>query len=415
MVKSPPPIVQTATASFAEVRRLFSALRIILSPSHICAPLCHAWSRCLTGRIFGLTVWATVAVALLIPTPPAPVQAATLTADIYSSPGPEQMVATTIVPADESGLYFTMDEMPQGGVASREDLEMLTDCWGASQMQVQEAWQAAGPLETVLVAVLDTGIDVDNPHLCDRVVASVAVIDTSGVDDVFGHGTHIASTITTIAPNSLLLNIKVADDRGFCHPQDVAEAIRLAANRGAAVINLSLQVESSSGLEAAVEYAWGKGAVLVAAAGMPVPNSSAFQGLIGMPVPTDGPCRPPMSPPIYPAFYAHTIAVTGTNEYNELAPVSNRAEWVDVAAPGYRTFSDMPDGERGYLTGTSTATAHVAGLAALLYGLAEDKNGDGRVNDEVRRAIEATAEPLAVEGTGSGIVNALAAVAYLSA
>ncbi len=280
-------------------------------------------------------------------------------------------------------------------------------------MQVQGAWQAAGPLKTVLVAVLDTGIDIDNPRLSGRIADSAALIDTSEVADMCGHGTHIAGSITTIAPNSRLLNVKVADDRGFCDTQHVAEGIRLAANRGAAVINLSLQVEPSPDLEAAVEYAWEKGVVLVAAAGMPLASISTFQASGEAPVSTDEPCRPPMSPPVYPASYTCVIAVTGTNQANGLASVSNRAVWVDVAAPGHRTFSDLLGGERGYLTGTSTAAAHVSGVVALLCGIAEDRSGNGLVNDEVRYALESSASPLAVDGTGSGIVNALAAVQAL--
>jgi len=302
----------------------------------------------------------------------------------------------------------------QGVTASYDELQLLSECWGASQMHVQEAWLAAGPLDPVLVAVLDTGVDVENPRLRDRVVGNEVFGDNSEYLDVYGHGTHVAGTIIAIAPNSRILNIKVADDRGFCDGQDVAQAIRRAASRGAAIINISLQVEPSPELEAAITYAWEKGAVLVAAAGMPPPTSSTTQGLVGELGPTEGPCRPTMSAEVYPAAYAYCIAVTGTNECNDLAPVSNRAVWVDLAAPGYNTLSDMPGGERGYLTGTSTASAHVAGLAALLYGLAVDGNGNGRVNDEVRHAMEITAEPLAIEGTGNGAVNALAAVTYLS-
>ena len=413
-VKTPLRITQTAAVGFARLRRFSSLLRTGPTSPRVCAAVCHAWSRCLTSRSFGFTVWATFVVAVLVSPTPAPLQADISTADICFSVGAERLSHPRTVSADESGISFTMDEVPPGLVdASRRDLEMLSDYWGASQMQVQWAWQAAGPLKTVLVAVLDTGIDIDNPRLSGRIADSVAVIDTSGIADACGHGTHIAGTITLIAPNSRLLNVKVADDRGFCDTQHVAEAIRLAANRGAAVINLSLQVEPSPDLEAAVEYAWRKGAVLVAAAGMPLASISTCQASNEAPVSTDEPCRPPMSPPVYPASYTCVIAVTGTNQSNDLAPVSNRAVWVDVAAPGYRTFSDLPGGERGYLTGTSSAAAHVSGVAALLCGIAEDASGNGFINDEVRYALESSASPLAVDGTGSGIIDALAAVEVL--
>jgi len=344
----------------------------------------------------------------------APPQTDISVADICFSPGPERTSPTQAFSADESGISLAIDEAPQGAIfASCEDIEMLSECWAASRMQVRAAWQAAGPLKTVLVAVLDTGIDTDNHRMSARIDDSVALIDNVGVDDMCGHGTHIAGTITTIAPNSLLLSIKVADDRGFCDAKHVAEGILLAASRGAAVINLSLQVEPSPELEAAVEYAWKKGAVLVAAAGMPLAPVSTFQASGSAPVPVDEQSQPPMSPPVYPASYTCVIAVTGTNEANGLAPVSNRGPWVNVAAPGNRIFSDMPGDERGYLTGTSTAAAQVSGVAALLCGIAKDASGNGFINDEVRYALESSASRLAVDGTGSGIVNALAAVQAL--
>ena len=406
--------VHTTAMGFAELRRTFSLPRLILTLSHICALVSHAWSRCLTPRVFGFTVWATFAVAAIVLPTPAPLQADSSTADIYLPSVPEQSLHTAARSEDMSDLSLTTDVAPQGVVdASHSDVEMLSSCWGASRMQVLEAWRAAGPLETVLVAVLDTGIDIDNSRLAGRIVDSEDLIDTSGVADVNGHGTHIAGTIATVAPNSRILNVKIADDRGFCDAKHVAEGILLAAGRGAAVINLSLQVEPSPALEAAVEYAWKKGAVLIAAAGMPLSPASTFQASGEAPVSTDAPCRPPMSPPVYPASYRHVIAVTGTNEADALAPVSNRASWVDVAAPGHRTFSDMPGGERGYLTGTSTAAAHVSGVAALLCGIARDASGNGFINDEVRYALESSASPLAVDGTGRGIVNALAAVQAL--
>ena len=143
-----------------------------------------------------------------------------------------------------------------------------------------------------------------------------------------------------------------------------------------------------------------------------MPSSPAAQ-LLG-----DGSALQPASPPcgvrpVYPACYTQVIAVTGVTASGQPAPASNLAPWVDVAAPGYRTYSDVPGGH-GYLTGTSSAAAHVSGLAALLCGIAADRNGNGAVNDEVRRAIEATAVPLPGDGAGKGIVNAPAAVTWLA-
>ena len=142
-VKTPLRIIQTAAVGLAELRRFSSLLRTVLTSPRVRASVCYAWSRCLTGRVFGLTVWATFAVAVLVLPTPTPLQADISTADTCFSPGPERISHTRTVPADESGISFTMDDVPHDVIeASRRDLEMLSDCWGASPMQVQGAWQA---------------------------------------------------------------------------------------------------------------------------------------------------------------------------------------------------------------------------------------------------------------------------------
>jgi len=356
----------------------------------------RAWSRCLTGRVFVFALWSTCLLAALEFTGPATAPSLRL----EEAPAmPAQYVNTACLPSAEPGILEV----------SAEDHEIVDACWGAALMQVAEAWRTTGSAESTLVAVLDTGVDAGNAHLSSRLEDSVVLTGVPGADDLCGHGTHVAGTIAAIAPGCRILNVKVADDRGLCDTASVARGIRLAADRGATVINLSLEVAPSAELEAAVAYAWGRGAVIVAAAGMP--SAPAAQLLAADSYPQAGLSRSGARP-VYPACYAPVIAVTGVTEERRLAPASNRAIWVDVAAPGYRTYSDVPGGH-GYLTGTSSAAAHVSGLAALLCSLAQDRNGDGFVNDEVRRAIESTALPMNLEGTGSGIVNASAAVAWL--
>lgn len=389
---------------------LAGAVRICVQMSILAR---RAWSCCQTGRGFIFTVWVTCAIATLPPT--APSSLSTLPEDTFLQPAVlDNSVGASPAAAGDAGEAATSTNLPCGIlVPSQSDRETVSGCWGASWMGVEDAWRVTKSPRSILVAVLDTGVDINRTGFADRIEDSVLLVNASGIEDVLGHGTHVAGTIAAIAPNSRLLNLKVADDHGFCESRCVAEGILLAANRGAVVINLSLEVDPSPELEAAVAYAWEKGAVVVAAAGMPRSTGSAVRYAGETLTASDGPCRPAVSPPVYPAFYADVIAVTGIGESGDLAPVSNRAPWVDVAAPGVCTFSAAPGGGYGYLTGTSTAAAHVSGLAALLCGLAVDKNGNGMVNDEVRRAIESTAEPLALDGTGHGAINALAAVTSL--
>jgi thermitase len=271
------------------------------------------------------------------------------------------------------------------------DDSYLAERWGVSQIEAPQAWQITRSDPSIIVAVLDTGISEDNEDLAGRVVAEVNFSDSPTSDDLYGHGTHMAGTIAAIAPQCRLMNVKVADDAGKCEPAVVAEGIVWAVDHGAKVINLSLSMTACPDLERSVNYAWSQGAIIIAAAG----NRGT-------------------STPSYPAYYDDCLAVAGTNENNSLALLSSYGDWVDVAAPGFNIYSDLPDNQYGYKTGTSAAAAHVSGVAALVFGVAEDANGNGVVNDEVRWAIENSCTPIARDGLGQGLVNAFQAVTKIT-
>jgi len=283
-----------------------------------------------------------------------------------------------------------LDSSSYGGslqTAYSVDDSSLADRWGLSRIDAPRAWEITRGDESVIVAVLDTGIDKDNQDLADRVMAEVNLSGSPTSDDLYGHGTHMAGTIAAIAPECRLMNVKVADDSGKCEPAVVAKGIIWAADHGAEVINLSLAMEACSDLEEAVDYAWNRGAVLIAAAG----NKGT-------------------SKPSYPAYYENCLAVAGTNENDSLALLSSYGDWVDLAAPGFNIYSELPGNQYGYKTGTSSAAAHVSGVAALAFSIAEDVNGNGGVNDEVGWAIENSCTPIAVDGVGQGLVDAYQAV-----
>jgi thermitase len=271
-------------------------------------------------------------------------------------------------------------------VYSPDDSSVI-DRWGVNEIEAPQAWQITRGDESVIVAVLDTGIDRDNQDLAGRVVAEINFSDSPTSDDLYGHGTHMAGTVVAVAPGCRLMNVKVADDRGKCEPSAVARGIIWAVDHGAKVVNLSLAMEASRDLEEAVDYAWSRGAILVAAAG----NKGT-------------------SDPSYPAYYDHCLAVAGTNDNSSLALLSSYGDWVDVAAPGFNIYSQLPGNQYGYKTGTSAAAAHVSGVAALVFSIAEDMNGNGAMNDEVRWAIEDSCTPIAVAGVGQGLIDAYRAV-----
>jgi thermitase len=248
--------------------------------------------------------------------------------------------------------------------------------WALTEVQALTLWGISTGNRGILVAVLDTGIDTKHEDLKGKVVAEVNFTDSPTPYDIYGHGTHIAGIIaansnngigiTGVAPESRLMNVKVANDKRQCQASAVAHGIVWAVDKGAHVINISLQfAEPSAELENAVNYAWSQGAVIIAAAGNEGGQS-----------------------PVYPAFYENCIAVAATSQDGSLAPLSNRGDWVDVAAPGFNIYSTLPNNSYGYKSGTSFAVAHISGLAALLFDVVRDTNGDNKINDEVRAAIE---------------------------
>jgi thermitase len=231
----------------------------------------------------------------------------------------------------------------------------------------------AKPTESkeILVAVLDTGIDQQHEDLTGKVAESVNFTDTKTVSDRLGHGTHVAGVIAATAnngigiagaaPNARLLNVKIADDKGMVWASAAAKGIIWAVDNGAKVINMSLAIPGTTpALEEAVDYAWSKGVVLIAAAG----NTGS-------------------SVPTYPASCSHVIAVAATDSSGSLWEKSNHGGWISAYAPGVEIYSTVPGNGYGYKSGTSMATAYVTAVAALTYATVTDVNGDGRVNDEV--------------------------------
>jgi thermitase len=247
----------------------------------------------------------------------------------------------------------------------------------------------------IVVAILDTGIDSAHEGLAGSVVAEVNLTNDQSADDINGHGTHVAGIIGAtatneagtagVAPGCKILNVKVANDDGVCHSTIVARGIMWATDNGAKVINISLEIrEPSAYLERAVNYAWSRGALVVAAAGNDADSA-----------------------PVYPAAYENCIAVSAVDSDGCPTPLSNSGSWVDVAAPGLNILSTLPHGCYGYRTGTSPAAAYVSGLAVLAFRRATDENGNGRINDEVRAAVESSCRRSLQSGMNHGLIGAL--------
>ena len=248
--------------------------------------------------------------------------------------------------------------------------------WALFQMNATSAWQVTKGDPKIVVAVLDTGIDAGHEDLGGKVIAEVNFTDSPTTSDINGHGTEVAGIICAssdngkgisgLAPECKLMNVKVADDQGRCEETAVAKGVIWAVDRGASVINISLEFKHGSDeLEQAIDYAWNQGVIVIAAAG------------------NDG-----SDLPVYPAGYDNCISVAATRQDGTLAPFSNFGEWVDVAAPGFNILTTTCGNSYNYQGGTSFAAAYVSGLAALLLSVATNSNGNDKLNEEVRTAIE---------------------------
>lgn len=269
--------------------------------------------------------------------------------------------------------------------------------YGLKRPSFPRAWDRIWGGAGTRIAVVDSGIDFKHPDLARRVAAQkdfVGAGDGKAQDD-FGHGTHVAGIaaaatgngrgVAGACPGCRLLVAKTVGPDGTTTVADEIEGILWAANNGAKVVNLSLGGPGYVQAERdAVDYAWSKGAVVVAAAG----NAAT-------------------SVPDYPAGYPKAIAVTATDSRDRAASFSNRGNWVDVSAPGVDILSTTLGRGYGSMSGTSMSTPYVAGLAGLLAS-------QDRSNTEIRKRILETADDLGPKGRdprfGSGRIDAARAV-----
>ncbi|UKA55448.1 S8 family serine peptidase [Arthrobacter sp. FW305-BF8] len=269
-----------------------------------------------------------------------------------------------------------------------------------------EAWKVTTG-SGIKVAVLDSGVATDNPDINPKVVLRANFSGATSNEDIYGHGTHVAgivaathntSGVAGVCPGCTILAGKVLNDSGVGSSSGLANGINWAVSNGAKVINMSIGVRASRTLETAVNNAWSKGVVLVAAAGNGGNQTK-----------------------IYPGAYPNVIAVGATDNKDVKASFSTYgASWVDIAAPGVNVYSTFPNHKTvigtqnnrsfGYDVGngTSMSAPIVAATAALAWS-----SHPGATNTSVRANVESSADD-DVAGTGTywahGRVNAFDAV-----
>jgi subtilisin family serine protease len=277
--------------------------------------------------------------------------------------------------------------------------EAFADQWGLEKMMVPEAWNITTGSSSVIVAILDTGIDANHPDLADRIVAGYDIVNgKAGIpEDDHGHGTQMAGIIAAKGENGTgisginwncrVLAVKVIDSNGVGSAADVAQGLIYAAEHGAQTVNMSFGGYGNSDiLNEAIQYVHQRNVVLVAAAGNEDTDS-----------------------PVYPAAYPNVLAVTATGPGDQKWSGANFGNYLDLAAPGVGILTTASNGGYSYGTGTSHAAAMVSGVAALL----KAKN-PRYSNTQIETQLQASADDLGAKGRdsifGAGRVNAFRAL-----
>ncbi len=335
---------------------------------------------------------------------------------------------------------YKMDLIPNDSLASEQ--------WALAKIDAYDAWDITTGSDTVLLGIIDTGIDYRHPDLINKMWENPGETGTdsqgrdkryNGIDDdnngfiddyrgwdftnregfpfdstdgdfvnwdnnpldtipgQFGfHGTFVAGIagaefnnltgIAGVAPNIKLMNIRAFDNTGNGGEDDVAAAILYAVQMGAKVINMSFGDNSFSYiLKDVIQYAYAQGVVLVGSSG----NSNSED-------------------PHYPSGYSEVICVGSSTDQDYRSSTSNYGSTLDLVAPGSDILSTDLGGGYVHASGTSAATPYVAGTAALILSL------HNYTNEEVKQILKSTSDDIGEQGwdiyTGAGRLNTYNAV-----
>jgi thermitase len=329
---------------------------------------------------------------------------ATTMATILGLPGVVDVspnITLTPPEVDQSRIYAWRIYAWQVGTAQPTESQYAAPA--VDLAPAQQISQGAG----IVVAVIDTGLQLTHPAFTGRIVAGTDFIDgdnvpaetQNGVDDDgdglidegAGHGTHVAGIIHQVAPGAAIMPIRALDDDGTGTMWNVTEAMYWAAAHGARVVNLSLGTHGSAKpLRDAVTALAAKNVLVVAAAG------------------NDG-----LDRTMFPAAAPEAIAVGSVGSGDKVSTFSNFGSWIDVMAPGeniHSTFA-FPAGSYAMNSGTSMATPWVTGEVALIASYRP-----GITNARVTTAIKAGAanldrlNPSFVGMTGAGRIDIVASL-----
>lgn len=339
----------------------------------------------------------------------------------------------------ELGLeYIQKSRLLRTDILSNDSL--VSTQWGLTKINIKDAWDVSVGSDSIIVAVIDTGIDYYHPDLNENLFINLAEDlngngfldaedidgldnDNNGfIDDVIGwdftdrkgfpfdstggdyltwdndpfdnngHGTNVAGVIGAISNNGMgisgvvknirIMNLRSFDPGGYGEEEDAASAILYAVNNGAKVINMSFGDNSFSFvLRDVIRYAYSKGVVLVGSAG----NSNSKL-------------------PHYPSAYPEVISLGASTEQDVVAGFSNKGSTIDLVAPGQFITTLAPGYEYTSVSGTSFSAPYAAGVAALLLS----KND--YLPSEIKSILKSTSTDIAEPGwdirSGAGRLDA---------
>ena len=243
------------------------------------------------------------------------------------------------------------------GLATPNDPSFVSQ-WHLPKIAAPLGWDISTGSNVVDIAIVDSGVDPAHPDLAGKLLPGYNFLSlNSDTHDVYGHGTKVAGSAAAIANNGVgvsgvawqnpVMPLVVLNSSNFASYYDIAQAVIYAADHGVKVINISIGGTSSDAyMQSAMNYAWSKGAVIVAAAG----NSGN-------------------TTPMYPAACTNVVAVAATTSTDTRASFSNYGSWITLAAPGSSIYTTTNGGGYGSVSGTSFASPITAGLAALVFSV----------------------------------------------